>query len=87
MKRPGCQKCGHPKEGAVQPHNLGCVDSRTARIKAGIPGADDAMVARIEATLDRPTCAKDGCIKEPAKSRGPRPAKYCEDHKTVRRSK
>jgi hypothetical protein len=50
-------------------HYLGC---------ANAPGAAPSAPAEAAADL----CAKDGCSNPRAASKGPRPAKYCEDHKT-----
>jgi hypothetical protein len=31
---------------------------------------------------DETECAREGCTNPRAASKGPRPAKYCDDHKT-----
>lgn len=70
-----CKTCGHEPEGDVQPHNLGCTDSITARRLA--PQAEREHSRESE-------CIKDGCTEPRAVSKGPRPAKYCDEHKIVR---
>lgn len=42
----------------------------------GCPAAEEQPAA------DVATCARIGCTNPPAVSKGPRPAKYCDDHKT-----
>lgn len=69
-----CLRCGHKREGQVQPHNLGC-PNRLAAKPAG---------PRKEPAVTGPLCAKDGCENPRLVSRGPRPAKFCEEHKTTR---
>lgn len=70
-----CQTCGHEAEGDIQPHNFGCAESSAARRSA--PVAERARSHESE-------CIKDGCTEPRAVSRGPRPAKYCDEHKSVR---
>jgi hypothetical protein len=71
-----CQKCGHKREGDVQPHNYGCSESRAAKARY-------APESERETTREG-ECIKDGCTEPRAVSKGPRPAKYCDEHKTAR---
>ena len=77
MSAPGCTECGHKKEGAVQPHHIGCANKR---------GAKPAEPAKELETL-APLCAKESCENEVPPSKGPRPAKFCPDHRTNRSKK
>lgn len=81
-----CQTCGHPAEGRVQPHNLGCFESTAARaLLAKVVEADvRKRPEEVEPEYSLQECAKDGCAEPRAVSKGPRPAKYCDEHKTVR---
>lgn len=78
-----CQTCGHPAEkvnGALVPqgHNLGCsAPRRHDPLRA-------ALLVKLEEAEQANQCAKDGCTEPRAVSKGPRPAKYCDEHKTVR---
>lgn len=62
-----CKKCGRDSG-----HYIGC------------PAVSAAVMAVAESHTDDSAdqCAKDGCSKPRAASKGPRPAKYCDDHKT-----
>jgi len=77
MTNDGCEKCGHPKERVrdefVQPHHFGCENKLGAKPKTP---ADPGPPA--------PTCAREDCENEVPPSKGPRPAKYCNQHKTTR---
>lgn len=70
-----CATCGKRPERGRATHHLGC----KARRK---PQAADPDLRNTG-----PACAKDGCAEPRAASKGPRPAKYCETHKTTSRSK
>lgn len=76
-----CQTCGHPAEGDIQPHNLGCARSTAARRAA----ADAVVVKETYVITDEQLaklnrCEHDGCSKskKPWSGRGARP-KYCAD--------
>lgn len=61
-----CEKCGRDNG-----HWLGC------------PAAlRDHARNLAEPDFTEALCGKDGCSNPRAVSKGPRPAKYCEDHKT-----
>lgn len=49
-------------------HWLGCPQTVHTPVKEQLADADQ--------------CAREGCTKARAASKGPRPAKYCADHKT-----
>ena len=71
-----CRTCGHPAEsvdGARVPqgHNVGCAEARVTE------AVDRDRTRESE-------CLKDGCTNPRAASKGPRPAKYCDDHRTTR---
>ena len=70
-----CQTCGHEAEGDIQPHNFGCVESLAVR---------GGRAAQERAETRESECIKDGCTNSRAVSKGPRPAKYCDEHKSVR---
>lgn len=76
-----CRQCGHPAETGPdgqpvpQGHNVGCKASLRAA-----PSEEDSLRHRSRES----ECIKDGCTSPRAVSKGPRPAKYCEDHKTKR---
>jgi hypothetical protein len=73
-----CQVCGHEREGDVQPHNYGCARALSAqRLREHARNL-------VEPDFTGSLCAKDGCSEPRAASKGPRPAKYCDEHKTVR---
>lgn len=63
-----CQTCGHPAEGKVQPHNLGCFEALSARAKRA-PEAPQGDI-----------CEHDECSKpkKPWSGKGAKP-KYCAD--------
>jgi len=69
-----CPGCGREAENGVPTHYIGCGRTRkplveqTETVIEPLPGAD--------------RCAKDGCTNLRAASRGPRPTKYCDEHKT-----
>lgn len=67
-----CKNCGREPENGVETHWIGCP----------IPGlaARKAEAAR-ERTRES-ECIKDGCTNPRAVSKGPRPTKYCDEHKT-----
>lgn len=50
-------------------HFIGCAKAGPSRVDVINPASDDQ-------------CAKDGCSNPRAASKGPRPAKYCDEHKT-----
>lgn len=73
-----CQTCGHPAEEVngvpvPQGHNFGCAE----RLREH---ARNLVAPDFAGSL----CLKDGCTNPRAVSKGPRPAKYCDEHKTVR---
>lgn len=68
MSEQECEKCGKPRENGVETHHLGC------------PSALRAQTSR--AATRESECLKDGCEEPRAVSKGPRPAKFCEQHKT-----
>ncbi|GAA4890906.1 hypothetical protein GCM10023237_05830 [Streptomyces coeruleoprunus] len=61
-----CKSCGREPETGIETHWLGCEVLRQAA--RGLSFASQ--------------CAKDGCQEPRAASKGPRPAKYCDEHKT-----
>lgn len=69
-----CQTCGHPAEGKVQPHNLGCFESTAAR--ALREHAKNLVAPDFTESL----CEHDGCNepKKPWSGKGAKP-KYCAD--------
>lgn len=78
-----CPKCGHeaerlpaPDSRLVQPHHLGC-PKKSQATGHGLRNVGHAPEDQ---------CAKDGCTNPRAVSKGPRPAKYCTDHKTGSKS-
>jgi hypothetical protein len=58
-------------------HYIGCEKA---------PGRYDPLAEAVLAKLDESEkanrCAKHGCTNRRAVSKGPRPAKYCDEHKT-----
>jgi hypothetical protein len=78
MSTDGCLACGHPKEGAVQPHHIGCPNKLMFITTVGASD-NDLGWAKL--------CAREGCTNEVPPSKGPRPAKYCDKHKTTRSKK
>lgn len=81
-----CQKCGHKREGDVQPHNYGCPESLTVKrrmMRSTYPkavGRDTVDLAALE-------CEHGECEnpKRP-QGKGPRP-KYCDEHSTPKSRK
>lgn len=77
MTTEACCKCGRVPEfngrEVVETHYIGCAALRP-------PGTVMTM-----STVD--FCAREGCMEPRAASRGPRPAKYCETHKTGKKEK
>lgn len=74
-----CERCGKRAEktpsGTIhQGHNVGCQNARRAQ-----PAPEPAP--EVGASEQ---CVRGGCTEPRAESRGPRPAKYCEAHKTQR---
>lgn len=80
-----CQACGHEAEivngESVQPHNYGCHRSLAAQRHDPLA---EAFLAKLDESEVANQCAKDDCTNPRAASKGPRPAKYCDEHKTVR---
>lgn len=70
-----CKDCGREPENGVETHWLGC-DNPSPNRRA----LDAGFVAR-ERTRES-ECIKDGCTNPRAVSKGPRPTKYCDEHKT-----
>ena len=86
-----CRACGHEAEGDIQPRNFGAAGSAGARqrrepaVLAKVVEADAKKRSEdIEEYYSLEECAKDGCAEPRAVSKGPRPAKYCDEHKSVR---
>jgi hypothetical protein len=81
MTNEDCTECGHPKERVrgefVQPHHLGCAK----KLGASTPES------KASPWPPAPKCAREGCENEVPPSRGPKPAKYCTDHRTNRSKK
>lgn len=82
-----CQACGHEAETVngetVQPHNYGCRRSLAVQRLAKVVEADvKKRPEDIEPQYSLEECAKDGCAEPRAVSKGPRPTKYCDEHKT-----
>lgn len=65
-----CRTCGRPAENGRPTHWIGCVEA-----------VSPAQPAERERTRES-ECVKDGCTKARAASKGPRPTKYCDEHKT-----
>jgi hypothetical protein len=72
-----CQGCGRVPENGTQTHYIGCDEApkRHDPLRA-------ALLVKLEESEQANQCAKDGCTNPRAVSRGPRPAKYCDEHKT-----
>lgn len=72
-----CESCGRPAEGGLPVHWIGCTEA---------PGRHDPLRAAVLVKLDESEkanrCTKDGCTNPRAASKGPRPTKYCDEHKT-----
>lgn len=65
-----CKVCGREPENGTPTHWLGC--------EAVMP-----VVEPVERDRTRESeCIKDGCTNPRAASKGPRPTKYCDEHKT-----
>ena len=67
-----CKTCGHPKEGAIQPHNFGCADSlATQALRAHARNL-------VEPDFTGSLCEHDGCSqpKKEWSGKGAKP-KYC----------
>ncbi|MFD5107116.1 hypothetical protein [Streptomyces cinereoruber] len=77
-----CQTCGHEAEGEIQPHNFGCAESLATQTMLA-PSSNAPLPQLATAELDD-LCAKDDCTNRRAVSKGPRAAKYCDEHKSVR---
>lgn len=72
-----CEQCGRKdavlEDGRRVPsHHLGC------------PAGHSAQSAPQTSSLAPSGCAREGCSKPVAASKGPRPGKYCDEHKTTR---
>ena len=66
-----CRSCGRAPERGVETHYIGCKRAKKApepESPATEPGAEQ--------------CAREGCMNPRMVSKGPRAAKYCEEHKT-----
>jgi hypothetical protein len=74
-----CPSCGRKPENGVQTHHLGCEDRGPNRRALHVAFAAES--AERERTPES-ECIKDGCTNPRAVSRGPRPTKYCDEHKT-----
>lgn len=88
-----CESCGAYEErsrggSVVQPHNYGCADSlRAKQAEAAKAGLREHARNLVEPDFAGSLCGKDGCSAPRAVSKGPRPAKFCAEHKTTNRSK
>ena len=67
-----CSNCGREPENGVTTHWIGCPVPGLAARK---PQAERENTRESE-------CIKDGCTNPRAVSKGPRPTKYCDEHKT-----
>jgi len=67
-----CQTCGRPADNGQATHWLGC---REVLLAYMTPSAERESTRESE-------CIKDGCTNPRAVSKGPRPTKYCDEHKT-----
>jgi hypothetical protein len=83
-----CKKCGakpeHNGRELVEVHHLGCPNGRKSGQVTSTAGQDPDEQGYAEA---RVPCAREGCAEPRAVSKGPRPAKFCDEHKTKRSSK
>jgi len=77
-----CKECGHKREGDIQPHNYGCPRSLAAQ--AARERLREHARNLVEPDFTGSLCAKDDCSNPRAVSKGPRAAKYCDEHKSVR---
>jgi hypothetical protein len=66
-----CKSCGREPENGTETHWLGC-----EAIAPQVPLVELRLRTR------ESECAKDDCKEPRAVSKGPRPAKYCDEHKT-----
>jgi hypothetical protein len=71
-----CRTCGRPAESGKPTHWLGCEEPGPNRRALHV-----AVPAERESTRES-ECIKDGCTNPRAVSKGPRPTKYCDEHKT-----
>lgn len=62
-----CAGCGRSSENGIPTHYIGCERPQSAAVRERTHESD---------------CLKDGCTNPRAVSKGPRPTKYCDDHKT-----
>jgi hypothetical protein len=77
-----CRTCGRPAENGRPTHWLGCPETTKATL-AKVVEADARKRAKdIEPEYSLEGCIKDGCTNPRAVSKGPRPTKYCDEHKT-----
>jgi hypothetical protein len=79
-----CKSCGREPENGTETHWLGCPET-TKALLAKVIEADARKTARgeeIDPEYVLQECAKDDCKEPRAVSKGPRPAKYCDEHKT-----
>ncbi|MEV7814248.1 hypothetical protein AB0P05_26510 [Streptomyces flaveolus] len=63
-----CKQCGRDDG-----HYIGCDKA---------PGSGTELPSVPRERTRESECIKDGCTNPRAVSRGPRPAKYCDEHKT-----
>lgn len=76
-----CEKCGRDNG-----HWLGCQPVAAEEDDVPPPCQSQNCTLDLSACICGDPfgnhCGRDGCTNERAVSKGPRPAKYCEDHKT-----
>lgn len=76
-----CQACGRPAENGVPTHWLGCGELTKATLAKVVEADARKRPEDIEEEYSLDTCTKDDCTNPRAVSKGPRPTKYCDDHK------
>lgn len=75
-----CQNCGRASQADGTPtHHMGCRELLRQRARNLVE--PDFSTALRERTRES-ECVKDGCTNPRAVSKGPRPTKYCDEHKT-----
>lgn len=76
-----CKTCGREPENGTETHWLGCPETLRRHARNLVEPDFTAALEERERTPES-ECIKDGCTKSRAVSKGPRPTKYCDDHKT-----
>lgn len=77
-----CPKCGKKPENGRATHHLGC-RTHPAGSPVWVTSTVDQGLDELSAAVTRVPCARAGCTTPRAVSKGPRPTKFCDEHKTT----